>query len=310
MLIHLLGPVAISQGGAPPQPLRSARERHLLALLAWTPNTYMSDGQVIEEMWEEDRLPARPRDTLYTHASRLRRLLRPNGPGGGYDAECCLVRRDGGYVLAVDPDVIDLHRARRLCAEAHALVRTGQREAALLLFEDALAPAAGTPLADLGSPWAARARWSAERDLIAARLGHARLALELGRHAEAVPVLSRLADRHPLDEGIAEMLMRALCLSGRPAEALTCFHTLRKALVDALGQGPAGPVAELYEQLLRLPGSSPPRTPGTPRSSLHPPSRSSAATATGPGKSGDRSGRHSGAVRGTPVPPPTERTSP
>ncbi|MER6998520.1 AfsR/SARP family transcriptional regulator [Streptomyces sp. NPDC000410] len=250
MRIQLLGPVGISTGRTAVRLLRSAKSRHLLALLAWQPNAYLSDEQAIEEMWREGP-PDHPRDALYTHASRLRRVL-PRGPATeAPDGGCTLVRQDGGYILAVAPDAVDLHRFGRLVDAARAACGAARREEAFRLLEEALATASGTPLADLRSPWAERARRSVELKVLSARLSHARLALELGRHTETVPVLHQLALDHPLDEGIAETLMRALYLSGRQAEALACFRTIRDALVDQLGHEPGRPLQSLHEHVLR-----------------------------------------------------------
>src|SRR5581483_4275705 len=77
-----------------------------------------------EGLWAADP-PRNPSATLDTYVSRLRKLV----------GSSRLSRRDGGYVLAVEPGELDLDRFDEL-------VRQGQ-------YADALALWRGPPLADL-----------------------------------------------------------------------------------------------------------------------------------------------------------------
>ncbi|MFK0258185.1 BTAD domain-containing putative transcriptional regulator [Streptomyces sp. NPDC090445] len=223
--------------------------RHLLALLAWKPNSFVSDDEAIAQIWGEDH-PKDPRATLYTWASRLRRLM-GTADSGRQDPGCSLVRRDGGYMLVADPGQVDLHGLRQLVRAGRSARRAGRPEEAYELFDEALRSAHGVPLADLSSPWADRVRWSMELELLTARLQHAQLALASGRCAEVLATLLELADRHPLDEAVAETLIRALYLSGRQGDALGRYRLIRGLLVDQLGQEPGPALRDLHDLVLR-----------------------------------------------------------
>ncbi|MFI5753669.1 BTAD domain-containing putative transcriptional regulator [Streptomyces sp. NPDC051569] len=245
MEIRILGSVEARVNDLPVE-LRSERARRLLALLARQPFEFVADDFLIDRVWDDDR-PVRPRDALYTCASRLRQALRGSR---GRPADL-LSRRRGGYLLSVDPQAVDLHRFRFLVRSARDAVRRAERTPALDLFDQALALWRGTPLLDLGSSWSDRVRVGLERELLSVRVDRSQLALSLGRHLESVPSLYQLAEEHPLDEAIAELLIQALYRSGRQGESLACFASIRQRLVQELGDGPGASLHQLHSRVLR-----------------------------------------------------------
>src|SRR6266542_255487 len=74
--------------------------------------------------------------------------------------------------------------------------------------------------------------------------------LALGRHAELVGELRTLVAAHPLHERVHGQLMRALQRSGRRAEALDAYRTMRQVLVAELGVEPAADLQQLHLELL------------------------------------------------------------
>ncbi len=89
---------------------------------------------------------------------------------------------------------------------------------------------------------------------IAARLEELRLLaleeraehlIDRGRHAEAVADLERLVAEQPLRERFVELLMRALYLGGRQAEALRAFRKFSDYLADETGLPPSEALVEL-----------------------------------------------------------------
>src|SRR6188472_1226796 len=99
--IELLGPVeawvdgrAVALGGQ--------RPRALFALLALMGGRVVTSDRLIDELWGEDP-PARARDSLQMHVSRLRKGLAE----AGADADR-LVNHAGGYLLEVRPGERDV----------------------------------------------------------------------------------------------------------------------------------------------------------------------------------------------------------
>ncbi len=218
----------------------------LLAALAWSPNTFVADQDIIDRLWE-DRSPAHPRNALYTLATRLRKALLSVG---AESAACDVVRRRGGYVLAIDEEAVDRCRFRTRVQQARGASCRGEHEQALSLFEEALSLWHGDPLSDIRTGWADGVRVTLRHEWRTAVLNGAEVGLRLDRHDEYVPQLHRLATLHPLDERVAGLLMLALYRSGRQDEALRCFHRIRSGLVDGLGDEPGRELRSLHERIL------------------------------------------------------------
>lgn len=240
MEIRLWGMVTavVGAGTAPQAP---GRAKSLLACLAWQPGQLAPDELLIDRIWG-DRLPADPRDALYTCAKRLRRSL----TAGGERADR-LVRHRGGYLLDAPPESVDIHRFRSLVRQA----RLGRdRATAAFLYERALKVPGGVPLADVDSPWAGRIRQALEQERLSAELAAAGAWLDSGHHRELVPELAQLAARNPLDEEVARLLMRALHRSGQSAAALAQYRRFRDGLAGELGVEPGAGLRAAYEELL------------------------------------------------------------
>ena len=111
----MLGPLRVVAGDQP-LALGGAQQRAVLALLVIAAPESVSRGRFVDEVWGE-RPPASAEHAIQVYVSAIRKLLRDGGDG---DAE---VRSStSGYVLAVDPDLVDARRFERL-------VRAGQQAA-------------------------------------------------------------------------------------------------------------------------------------------------------------------------------------
>jgi DNA-binding SARP family transcriptional activator len=106
--VRLLGPVELWSAGAAVDP-GPARQRTVLAALAVDAGRLVPLGTLVDRVWGQDPPPG-VRSGLYSYMTRLRRVLRPLGPQ--------LLARPGGYLLDVDPGVVDLHQFRRLTQAA------------------------------------------------------------------------------------------------------------------------------------------------------------------------------------------------
>ncbi|NUT90785.1 MAG: AfsR/SARP family transcriptional regulator, partial [Saccharothrix sp.] len=220
--LTLLGEVTLRVDGRVVD-LGPARQRCVLAALAVDAGQLVSTDVLVQRVWGE-RVPHRDRATLHTYLSRLRRL--------GAD----IVRRPGGYVLAVHERAVDLHRFR------------ASRAAGALT--EALALWRGEPLAGLDGEWVetVRDRWRLER--LAARLDLFDARLAAGEGVALVAELAALAAEHPLDERVAGQYLLALHRAGRSADALTHYLRLRDRMVDELGTEPGSALRDLHKRIL------------------------------------------------------------
>jgi DNA-binding SARP family transcriptional activator len=88
------------------------RQQAVLAALLVDAGRPVPVEALIDRVWG-DEPPAEVRNILYSHLSRIRRLLRlATDRSGGTVVR--IERRHAGYALEVDPDLVDLHRFRRL----------------------------------------------------------------------------------------------------------------------------------------------------------------------------------------------------
>ncbi len=140
----------------------------------------------------------------------------------------------------------------RLADDAGSALASGDAEAAVARYREALAQWRGAPLADLAFEPFARPvieRLSDLRLTIAERCLGAEL--ELGRGAELVAELEQLVLDNPLNERLRGQLMIALYRAGRQADALERFRTGRAALVEAFGLEPTPALKELERRVLQ-----------------------------------------------------------
>ncbi|WP_370970308.1 BTAD domain-containing putative transcriptional regulator [Amycolatopsis sp. cg9] len=234
---RLLGTIEARVDGEPVE-LGPARQRAVLAALLADANHLVPVDRLIDRVWA-DHPPLRARESLHSYLSRLR-----HSPAG---AGLEIRRLPGGYLPRVDPDAVDLHRFRRLVAEA----REAEDDEAEALFERALALWRGDALADLDTPWAGDLRRALRAEQWSARLDHTDVRLRRGRHAELLADLTAWTREHPLDERLAGQVLLARYRSGRQAEALEHFEQLRHRLAEELGADPSPPLRELHQRILR-----------------------------------------------------------
>lgn len=74
--------------------------------------------------------------------------------------------------------------------------------------------------------------------------------LALGRHEEVLPELRKLTAGHPLRERFWAQRMLALYRSGRQAEALRCYHSVREVIIEELGVDPGAELRDLHRRIL------------------------------------------------------------
>lgn len=231
---QLLGPVQLFDGDTP-VPIGGPAVRGLLALLALKPGKVVALDEIIDALWGHDP-PATARTIVHGNVSHLRRVLREiDGPS--------ILTTPPGYRLDVDPDRIDVHRARALLDRASL----ASPETAASLLAEAL------------SLWQGPALGGVPDSLRAPELEDLRLAvhgarvdadLDLGRHAELIVELSPIVRADPLAERTAGQLMRALYHAGRRGDALELYRTVSRATLRTLGVEPGAELRWLHERVL------------------------------------------------------------
>src|SRR5918999_1129821 len=243
--IELLGPVE-ARVDARAVALGGQRPRALFAVLALLGGRVVTTDRLIDELWGEDP-PARARESLQMHVSRLRKGLAEAGGDGGR-----LVSQAGGYLLDVRPGERDVDRWQQALGRARGARADGEPRLARERIEEALGVWRGQPLGGVSTNnllAAERARLEEER--LGAVIEGIELDLELGRHGELLGQLEALVIAHPFQERLVELQMLALYRSGRQADALAAFQAARGRFVDELGIEPAQPLRDLHEHVLK-----------------------------------------------------------
>ncbi|WP_433259846.1 AfsR/SARP family transcriptional regulator [Actinosynnema sp. CS-041913] len=241
----MFGELELRSAGRPLE-VGTPRQQVVLAALVVDARRPVSIEALVDRVWDHAP-PADPRSVLYSHLSRIRRLLEQAATADGPAVR--IERRHAGYVLEVDPDLVDLHRFRRLVEQGDDRRRDEEVRAAGLA--EALALWQGTPLACLPGEWAAQVRASWHRLRLDAVVRWAQLELRLDRPAAVITALPGLAAEYPLVEPLESLLMRALYAAGRGAEALARYPVVRRRLADELGADPGPELRALHQAILR-----------------------------------------------------------
>ncbi|WP_069812077.1 ATP-binding protein [Streptomyces sp. TP-A0874] len=229
-----------------PVALGGVRLRALLAALALHPGRSRTSQALIDEVWAGEP-PADAVGALQALVGRLRRAL-------GHTA---VLSSAGGYQLSATPEEVDLHRFERLVRDGTQALDSGAPERAAPLLDEALALWRGPALADLPDPAEPASRAAARH--FEARRARFAAALAVGRAAEVLPELTALCAEHPLDEPLQTLRLRALRDTGRHADALAAYETVRREIADHLGADPSLALRALHAELLETePGGAGP----------------------------------------------------
>ncbi|CAM5251149.1 AfsR/SARP family transcriptional regulator [Streptomyces aurantiogriseus] len=225
------------------------QQRALLALLLAHTGRAVPTSEVLDVLWAE-RPPASAQNVVRRYAGALRRLLEPELPPRAPGRR--LLRRPGGYLLAAEPDEVDLLRFRELTRQGKRAAATGRPETAARSFTEALEEWRG-PVA-MGIPASAREHvqfTAVERELLHTAGLAADAALLCGRAEQVLPALRRAAALDPLDEPLHARLVLSLAACGLQAEALKAYEDVRRRLTAELGIAPGAELAAAHTRVLR-----------------------------------------------------------
>lgn len=217
--------------------LGGPQQRRLLAALLADPGAVVTADQLVDYVWPEDGAPDQARRTVMSYISRLRSAV-------GSDH---VVLRDTGYQIVLDGGAsYDATEFELALARA----RASEPGDAVAAYDAALGYWSGRAFGDEADEWWLRP--------VAARLEELRLVaqeeraerlIDEGRHADAVADLERLVVEQPLRERFVELLMRALYLGGRQAEALRAYRTFADYLADETGLPPSDTLVDLEHRI-------------------------------------------------------------
>jgi predicted ATPase/DNA-binding SARP family transcriptional activator len=250
MQVRLFGELEALADGVP-VPVRGAKQRALLALLALQRGRPVSADRLIDVLWGDGQA-ANPANALQAQIGQLRRTF----------GAAAILTSEAGYALAVGPDDVDVVRFGQLVAEGRRLAGVGQVALASAALGEALGLRRGEPLAefaDAGFADAERAHLD-ELTLVAVE-ARAGADLMLGRHGELAGELEPLCRQYPLRERLWELHILALYRGGRQAEALRAYSEVRDRLVGELGIDPGPALRELQARILAHDPSLAPASP-------------------------------------------------
>jgi DNA-binding SARP family transcriptional activator len=270
--LGILGVLEARRGGRR-LPLGPYKQRVVLALLLCRANRVVSTAALREALWN-DEPPRTAAKNIQVYVSALRKVLGPE-PGGGGGVPIAHV--PPGYLIEVGPDQLDVLRFRDLVRAGRRAAGDRDEAAAAGNLGEALRLWRGRVLPDLlAVPAVADEMRRLEEERLAAYEDWAEAMLTVGRGAEVLEGVGRLARRHPFRERLRRAQMLALHGCGRVTEALAEFDGLRQALARDLGLAPSPVLAGVYEAMLA--GNL-----GTAA-----PAATATATTASPGRAGER----------------------
>ena len=258
MQVRLFGELEALAAGVP-VPVRGAKQRALLALLALQRGQPVSADRLIDVLWGDGQV-ANPANALQAQIAQLRRTL----------GAAAIVTSDAGYALDVPPDQVDVLRFEQLVRKGRRLAADGELASAAQTLDAALGLRRGEPLAEFtyaGLFFDAERTRLDELTLVATE-SRAEADLGLGRHGELAGELEARCREHPLRERLWELRILALYRSGRQAEALSAYTEIHDHLAGELGIDPGPALRELQARILAqdpslTPASSPANSPAS-----------------------------------------------
>jgi DNA-binding SARP family transcriptional activator len=238
----LLGPLMVRRRAATVTVPRG-KQRVILAMLLLNAGQVVRVDELAEALWRSAPPPS-GLVAVQNYVMRLRNTLVDVG-------RARIITQPPGYLIRVQAGELDLSRFEALLGATRAAAQDGSWDQAATHAREALQLWRGEPLTGVDSEVLAARE--------APRLAELRLQtlelridadLHLGRHAQVIAELRRLADAHPLRERLHGQLMLALYRDGRQAEALAAYQDARTVLVEELGIEPGRELRRLHERIL------------------------------------------------------------
>ena len=125
MEVRFFGEFEAVAGGLP-VPVRGAKQRTVLALLALHRGQPVSADRLIDALWGDGQV-ANPVNALQAQIGQLRRTL----------GATAIVTSDAGYALDIGPDDVDAARFEQLVANGRRLLEEGEMALASTTLREA-----------------------------------------------------------------------------------------------------------------------------------------------------------------------------
>lgn len=260
MALSVLGPVRLD-GPTGPVIITGRKAREVLALLALAAPRPLSVHAIADRLWDDP--PAAAVKTVQAHVSRIRAAL------AAAQGRCGTIAGGaGGYQLVADDDTLDVLAVDDLRRRARIAALAGDDHGAAHLLELARRQWRGDPeLPHTTAGDAERARLAEEHLLLVE--DHLGAVVASGPPGAAVPELETLATAHPLRERLWALRIEALYRSGRQADAVAAYRTVRAALVEELGADPGPELRALVTAVLHQTVATPDPVPRHPTATVH-----------------------------------------
>jgi ABC-type transport system substrate-binding protein/DNA-binding SARP family transcriptional activator len=235
----ILGPVTVLVDGIPVT-LGGPKQRALLAALLLKAGAPVAVEELIDAVWG-DVAPPTAAKSVQVSVTNLRRIL-------GRER----IRTHGAaYAVEVADDELDARQFELRADEGREALKSGDYGAASEMLSRGLALWRGRVCEDVSFESHVNAEAERLEELHRSAL-HSRVEadLELGRQAQLVPELERLAAQYPLDEELRGQQMLALYRCGRQGDALQVYRETRRLLVNELGVEPGERLRTLERRIL------------------------------------------------------------
>lgn len=242
MTFRVLGPMEVRGSGGTIR-IPPGRQQVILASLVLDANRVVTTDALVDALWE-DSPPSTARTQVQICVSRLRKTLSE----AGVDAP--IRSRSPGYLLDVDEARLDVHVFTACLIRGQLLTKEHRAADASALLRAAVSLWRGACLAGIPHRALRTRALRLDEDRLAAIETYMELDLGLGMHHHLVGELTRLVHEHPLRERLRGLLMRALYLSGRQAEALAVYRAGRDVLIEELGLEPSEGLRALESAIL------------------------------------------------------------
>ena len=238
---RVLGPVQVWAGDRL-LPAGSGRERFVLATLLLNAGRLTPAARLVDALWVQP--PPTAQGQLHNMVSKWRRRL-------GAAGDRLILTRPLGYELHLGEHRVDLLEFRRRAQRGRQAATAGDHESAAAELSAALGSWRGPAMADVADELVAGLRHALHEERLAAAEALLEAQLVLAHHHDVLRSLPALRAEHPYRERLYEIEMLALAATGRRAEALRVYRSLRRRLADDLGVEPARALADLQRRILQ-----------------------------------------------------------